>query len=76
VPVDPHSRRAVERRRPRRRLRFSSGRHDWLNVVAEEIVRTIFWFHPVLWWLIDRIQLSREHVVDEAVVALTKSRER
>ena len=51
-------------------------RHDWLNVVAEEIVRTIFWFHPVLWWLINRIQLSREHVVDEAVVALTKSRER
>jgi TonB family protein len=76
VPVDPHSRLAVERRRPRRRLRFSSGRHDWLNVVAEEIVRTIFWFHPVLWWLIDRTQLSREHVVDEAVVALTKSRER
>ena len=50
-------------------------RHDWLNVVVEEIVRTIFWFHPMLWWLINRIQLSREHVVDEAVVALTKSRE-
>jgi D-alanyl-D-alanine endopeptidase (penicillin-binding protein 7) len=51
-------------------------RHDWLNVIAEEIVRTIFWFHPAIWWLINRIQLSREHVVDEAVVVLTKSRER
>ena len=51
-------------------------RNDWLTVIGEELVRTIFWFHPVLWWLINRIQLSREHVVDEAVVALTKSRER
>jgi len=51
-------------------------RRDWLNVIAEEIVRTIFWFHPAIWWLINRIQLSREHVVDEAVVVLTKSRDR
>lgn len=51
-------------------------RHDWLVVIGEELVRTIFWFHPVIWWLINRIQLSREHVVDEAVVVLTRSRER
>ena len=51
-------------------------RRDWLHVIAEEMVRTILWFHPAIWWLINRIQLSREHLVDEAVVALTKSRAR
>jgi TonB family protein len=51
-------------------------RRDWLHVIAEEIVRTVFWFHPAIWWLIARIQLTREHVVDEAVIRLTGSRER
>lgn len=51
-------------------------RRDWLSVIVEEIVRTVFWFHPGIWWLIGRIQLSREHVVDEAVICLTQSRDR
>lgn len=41
-------------------------RRDWLFEVLEEVVRTIFWFHPAMWWLIGRIQLSREQVVDGA----------
>jgi TonB family protein len=49
-------------------------RRDWLQMVVEEAVRTVFWFHPAIWWLINRIQLSREHVVDEAVIHLTQSR--
>ena len=51
-------------------------RRDWLNVIAEEAIRTVFWFHPAIWWLVGRIQLSREHVVDEAVIRLTQSRDR
>ena len=51
-------------------------RRDWLKVMAEEAIRTVFWFHPAIWWLIGRIQLSREHVVDEAVIRLTQSRDR
>jgi TonB family protein len=51
-------------------------RRDWLTVIGEEIVRTVFWFHPAIWWLLNRIQLSREHVVDEAVVRLIESRDR
>jgi TonB family protein len=46
-------------------------RRDWLQVIAEELVRTVFWFHPAIWWLIGRIHLTREHVVDEAVIRLT-----
>jgi len=45
------------------------ARRDWIAVVAEEIVRTLFWFHPAIWFLLDRIRLHREQVVDERVVA-------
>jgi TonB family protein len=51
-------------------------RRDWLWEIAEEAVRTIFWFHPAVRWLIGRVQLSREQVVDQTVIALTESRDR
>jgi bla regulator protein blaR1 len=51
-------------------------RRDWLDELIEEAVRTIFWFHPAVWWLIGRIRLSREQVVDQAVIRFTQSRER
>ena len=49
-------------------------RHDWLFAVAEEFVRAIFWFHPAIWWLLGEIQLTREQVVDQQVVARTQAR--
>ena len=51
-------------------------RRDWLFEVVEEGIRTVFWFHPAVWWLIGRIQLSREEVVDQAAIRFTESRER
>jgi TonB family protein len=51
-------------------------RRDWLFQIVEEGVRTILWFHPAVWWLIGRIQLTREQVVDQAAVRLIESRER
>jgi TonB family protein len=51
-------------------------RRDWVDEVFEELVRTVFWFHPAMWWLVDRIRLSREQVVDHAAIELTASRER
>ncbi len=51
-------------------------RRDWVNELFEEGVRTVLWFHPAVWWLIGRIRLSREQVVDEAVIRFTQSRER
>ena len=26
-------------------------RHDWILIVVEEIICSIFWFHPAIWWL-------------------------
>jgi beta-lactamase regulating signal transducer with metallopeptidase domain len=51
-------------------------RRDWLYEILEEAVRTALWFHPAIWWLIGRIRLTREQVVDQAVITLTESRER
>jgi TonB family protein len=49
-------------------------RHDWLWVLSEETVRAALWFHPAVWWVISRVQLTREEVVDELTVLSTASR--
>ena len=49
-------------------------RRDWVWIVGEELVRAALWFHPAMWWLISRVQLAREEVVDEMVVTLTGKR--
>jgi TonB family protein len=49
-------------------------RADWCWVVVEELLRTLLWFHPAIWWLISRVQLAREEVVDAAAVAATGQR--
>jgi beta-lactamase regulating signal transducer with metallopeptidase domain len=49
-------------------------RHDWLHMLAEEAACALLWFHPALWWLVARIRLAREQVVDQQVVRLTGQR--
>ncbi|MEN6534343.1 MAG: M56 family metallopeptidase [Bryobacteraceae bacterium] len=49
-------------------------RRDWAHTVAEEVVRSLFWFHPPLAWLIDRIRVTREQIVDGLVAGRTGSR--
>jgi TonB family protein len=50
------------------------ARRDWCWLVVEEVVRSILWFHPAIWWVISRIQLAREEVVDATAVRITGSR--
>jgi TonB family protein len=50
------------------------GRRDWAWHLAEELLRAVFWFHPAFWWLVNRVQLSREEVVDELAVIVTGRR--
>jgi TonB family protein len=50
-------------------------RYDWILIVAEEVVGSLFWFHPGVWWLLNRIQLSREQAVDFEVVRLTGNKQ-
>jgi beta-lactamase regulating signal transducer with metallopeptidase domain len=49
-------------------------RNDWAHHLAEEILRALFWFHPAIAWLIARVRLAREQVVDREVVKLTNAR--
>lgn len=47
------------------------ARRDWIVNLAEEVALTALWFHPAVWWLVGRIRLCREQVVDQQVVKLT-----
>ncbi len=49
-------------------------RHDWLYVLAGEIVRAALWFHPAVWFALGQVQLAREQVVDLEVVRFTRNR--
>jgi beta-lactamase regulating signal transducer with metallopeptidase domain len=49
-------------------------RHDWVHHLVEELFRIVFWFHPVILWLISRTRLAREQIVDFEVVNLTQAR--
>jgi TonB family protein len=49
-------------------------RRDWMWLITEEVVRAVLWFHPGVWWLISRVQLAREEVVDEVAMLATGSR--
>ncbi len=53
---------------------FHVQRRDWAWLLAEEVLRAVLWFHPAMWWLVSRVQLAREEVVDELVVLLTGRR--
>jgi TonB family protein len=50
------------------------ARRDWPWIVIEELARALFWFHPAVWWLVERIQESREQLVDRLVIARIPSK--
>jgi protein TonB len=53
---------------------FHVKRRDWGWLVVEEIVCALLWFNPAVWWLVSRLQLAREVVVDELAVLATGRR--
>jgi TonB family protein len=50
------------------------ARRDWILNLAEELILTAFWFHPAVAWVVHRIRLSREQMVDAEVVRLISAR--
>ncbi len=48
-------------------------RRDWLCILLEEAVGAALWFHPAVWWLLGKIELSREQLVDREVLRITGS---
>ena len=50
-------------------------RRDWVAILVEDFVTSVLWFHPAIAWLLARIRLSREQVVDHNVVAVMGHRD-
>ena len=45
-------------------------RRDNLTSAVHMIVETVFWFHPLVWWIGARLVEERERACDEAVLSL------
>ena len=43
-------------------------RHDFLVNLWQTIVETLFFYHPAVWWISQRIRIEREHCCDDLVV--------
>jgi bla regulator protein BlaR1 len=46
-------------------------RRDNLTAAIHMVVETIFWFHPLAWWIRTQLVAERERACDEEVVSLT-----
>jgi beta-lactamase regulating signal transducer with metallopeptidase domain len=44
-------------------------RRDNLTALIHTIVQSVFWFHPLVWWIGARLLEERERACDEAVLA-------
>ena len=45
-------------------------RRDNLTAAIHMLVETIFWFHPLVWWIRARLMEERERACDEGVLRL------
>ncbi|HYW37114.1 MAG TPA: M56 family metallopeptidase [Terriglobales bacterium] len=43
---------------------------EWTNLI-QKIVRALFFFHPAVWWIENRLSVEREMACDDAVLAET-----
>jgi beta-lactamase regulating signal transducer with metallopeptidase domain len=50
-------------------------RGDWGALALEELLKAVLYFHPAVHWLVGRVRLAREQVVDAAVVERLGARE-
>lgn len=45
-------------------------RHDWLVQMAAELLRSVYWFNPLLWIACSRLRRESEQACDDAVLNL------
>jgi beta-lactamase regulating signal transducer with metallopeptidase domain len=46
------------------------ARHDWPVRLIARIARAVYWFNPLAWWAVRRLDLEQELACDEEVLAL------
>ncbi len=49
-------------------------RWDYLVNLFQSLIETFFFYHPVVWWLSNRIRTERENCCDDVVVAVLANR--
>jgi hypothetical protein len=45
-------------------------RHDYLVSLFQSAMETVFFYHPAVWWVSNRMRCEREHCCDDLAVAL------
>ncbi|CAN5159474.1 hypothetical protein BH23VER1_BH23VER1_03320 [soil metagenome] len=45
-------------------------RHDFLVNVVQNVVETIFFYHPAVWWVSSQLRMEREHCCDDAAAPI------
>lgn len=45
-------------------------RNDYLINLMQSFVEVIFFFHPAIWWLSERIRIEREHCCDDIALSV------
>jgi beta-lactamase regulating signal transducer with metallopeptidase domain len=45
-------------------------RRDWILRVVAHVARAVYWFNPLAWWAVRRLDLEQEMACDEEVLAL------
>jgi beta-lactamase regulating signal transducer with metallopeptidase domain len=48
-------------------------RHDFIINLLQSMVETLFFYHPAVWWISNRMRIEREHCCDDAAVAICGS---
>ncbi len=49
-------------------------RHDFLLNFMQTIIETLFFYHPAIWWLSNRVRIERENCCDDLVVSILCNR--
>ncbi|MFK7846382.1 MAG: M56 family metallopeptidase, partial [Rhodothermales bacterium] len=49
-------------------------RHDYLVLLGQSIVETLFFYHPAVWWVSSRMSIEREYCCDEIAVATVQNK--
>lgn len=49
-------------------------RHDYLVNILQSFVEVIFFFHPALWWLSEKIRVERENSCDDLAMEVCNDR--